>query len=60
MDGSMSLLVKRVRFTVSKEVKLPGVLTVTGTQMCWAPHDPTQSQPVYVDIKSIPGDDLYY
>lgn len=56
----MSLLVKRVRFTVSKEVKLPGVLTVTGTQMCWAPHDPTQSQPVYVDIKSIPGDDLYY
>ncbi len=56
MDGSMSLLVKRVKYIVSKELKVPGVLTVTESQMCWAPHNPTQCQPIYADIKSIPGD----
>ncbi|CAL8468426.1 g7966 [Coccomyxa elongata] len=54
MDGSMSVLVKRVKYIVSKELKVPGVLTVTETQMCWAPHNPTQCQPIYADIKSIP------
>lgn len=56
MDGSVALVVKRVKYSVSKELKVPGVLTVTETQLCWVPHIPTQSQPVYVDIKSIPGD----
>lgn len=52
---SAPLLVKRVTFTVTKERKLHGILTVTGSQIQWSPHDPTESQPHHVDIKDVTG-----
>lgn len=55
MDGSTSLLVKRAKYSVRKDLKLPGVLTVAVTQLYWTPHDPNQLQTVYVDLKAISG-----
>ena len=55
MPMSAPLLVKRVTFTVTKERKLHGILTVTGSQIQWSPHDPTESQPHHVDIKDVTG-----
>ncbi len=55
MDGSTSLLVKRAKYSIRKDLKLPGLLTVTVTQLYWAPRDPKQAQNVYVDLKVISG-----
>ena len=55
MGTSTPLLVKKAIFTLSKERKLPGILTVTGSQIQWTPHDPTQCQPHHVDIKGVSG-----
>lgn len=58
MSAATPLLVKRAIFTFSKDRKLPGVLTVTGSQIQWTGHDPTKSQPHYVDIKAVSGPKL--
>jgi len=55
MSASAPLLVKKAIYTVSKDKKLPGILTVTGSHIQWTPHDPTESQPQQVDIKCVTG-----
>ncbi|CAK0781641.1 hypothetical protein CVIRNUC_005433 [Coccomyxa viridis] len=53
MSASTPLLVKRAIFTLARDRKLPGVLTVNGSQIQWAAHDPTESQPHYIEIKAV-------
>ena len=55
MSASTPLLVKRAIFTLARDRKLPGVLTVNGSQIQWAANDPTESQPHYIDIKAVSG-----